>query len=131
ATPVTGGTIAWYTQMVGGTPVAVGSTVSLYPTTNTTYYAENSVQTEIMSINTTGAVIIDHLTETGWDYGGIAASTNYVYYTGDMNTGRFNKSDLTGGTSLAFREGFFGDQATGQLWQMSSNWTLGQSFWAF
>ena len=131
ATPVTGGTIAWYTQLVGGTPVVVGDNVTVFPTATTTYYAENSIQTEIQGINTTGAVIIDHLAETGWDYGGIAASADYIYYTGDMNTGRFNKSDLSGGTSLNFREGFFGDQANGQLWQMSSNWTLGSSFWAF
>jgi hypothetical protein len=128
ATPVTGGTIAWYTQSVGGTPVATGNTVYMYPNANTTYYAENSIPVSVTGISTTGATIIDHYNETGWDYSTLTASSNYIYYTGGFSTGRYNKSDLSGGTVLNFREGFFGDLSTGQLWQLSNSWYLGGSF---
>jgi hypothetical protein len=65
---------------------------------------------------------------TGDDHGGIAVSRNYVYYTGDQFTGRFDKTDLGGATSLQLRDGFFGDMGSGQLWQLSNATTAGGTF---
>lgn len=126
ATPAPGATIRWYDVPTGGTALAIGSSVNLYPTTNLTYYAENSLPTEVTSINTTDFQVVDHNSLTGDDRGGIAVSNNFVYYSGDNNTGKFNKSDLSGAVSLPLRDGFFG--SNGQLWQLGNGFTGGGSY---
>tara|TARA_R110002050_G_scaffold149463_1_gene275997 strand:- start:15518 stop:25336 length:9819 start_codon:yes stop_codon:yes gene_type:complete len=51
----------------------------------------------------------------GDDRGGIAVTQNYLYYTGDNYTVRYN-SDLTSYNSFSRRDGIFSDLSTGQLY---------------
>lgn len=71
----------------------------------------------IVSLNTTGAAIIDHDSVTNDDRGGIAVSTSRVFYTGDANTGRFALADLTGGASTGQRyDSLAGNIKTGDVY---------------
>lgn len=128
ATPPSGYGIRWFDASVGGTQVASGSSVIVTPVTTTNYYAESYLPSNftVNSINTTGAVFYEHEPASGDDRGGIALSQNYVYYTGDDFTGRFNKSDLLSPTSLPLRDGFF-SESNGNLWQISTNASAGAS----
>ncbi len=121
ATAVPGGYINWFPTAVGGTPFATGLNVNVTPTTNTTYYAEKFFP--VTAVNTTGGVVVDHNGTTGDDRSGIAVSPNYAYVVGDNNTGRYNKMDLTGGTSLPRRDGLFSDVITQRLWSFSNGTT--------
>jgi hypothetical protein len=116
ATPVAGGSIAWFTQMVGGTSVALGSTVSVYPSSNTTYYAENSLPIQVTSVTTNNSAIVDIDALAGDDRGGIALTGSYVYITGDNNTARYDKATLTNGVSLPRRDGIFSDLGSQTLY---------------
>ena len=71
----------------------------------------------IVSLNTTGAAIIDHDSVTNDDRGGIAVSTSRVFYTGDSVTGRFALADLTGGASTGARyDSLAGNIKTGDVY---------------
>lgn len=133
ATPTTiGNIINWYTAATGGSIVAKGESVKVAPNTTTTYYAEagsgNAGSKIVTSIATSGAVVIDHNGITGDDRGGIVLSNNYVYYTGDSWTGRYNKNLSGSGTSLNLRDGFFSNLSNGELWQLGSNTSNGASY---
>jgi hypothetical protein len=128
ASPSIGCSINWYDQPTGGNLVASGQNAVAFPTATTTYYAANGLATEVMAISQTPDFFVEHEPVTGDDHGGIAVSSNYVYYTGDENTGRFSKTDLSSETSLDQRDGFFGDMGSGQLWQLGNATTAGGSF---
>lgn len=127
ATAQPGATLSWYDVPAGGTPLAVGSPAIIYPTGNTTYYVQNSTpNAEVTSMSTTEFAVVDHNSTSGDDRGGIALTDEYVYYTGDNSTARYDKIDLTNGISLPFREGFF--SSNGELWQMGNAATAGDSY---
>jgi hypothetical protein len=127
ATPVPGGYMNWFTTPTGGAPFATGNTVSVSPTTNTTYYAEKFFP--VTAINTTGATIIDHDALSGDDRGGVAVSANYAYVTGDNANGtiRYNKNTLTGGTAYPRMDGLFSDIMTQRLWVIGTSATTSYS----
>jgi hypothetical protein len=54
----------------------------------------------ILALRTNNSKVVDHDSLTGDDRGGIAVSSNRVFYTGDNSTARFNAGDLSGGVSL-------------------------------
>lgn len=54
----------------------------------------------ITALLTNHSKVVDHNSLTGDDRGGIAISSNYVFYSGDNATARFNAADLAGGTAL-------------------------------
>lgn len=105
-------TVVWYDQATGGTPVASGETVTLYPVTNTTYYVENGVLPDVTQITANNFAIVDHDAETGDDRGGIALSPEYLYVTGDNNTVRLNKFSLDDAQVLPRRDALFSDVTT-------------------
>lgn len=55
---------------------------------------------QVNSFSSSGCSLIDHAMVTGDDRGGIAVSTSQLFYTGDSGTGRFSRSDLSGGTAI-------------------------------
>ncbi len=57
----------------------------------------------IISLDTTGALSIEHNFVTGDDRGGIAVSDTHVFYTGDSATGRFGLEDLSEAVSTGGR----------------------------
>lgn len=125
--------VRWFNSSSGGSSFATAFTTAVTPTTTTTYYAESfnapvGGSPRVTSIATSGATVIDHNTITGDDRGGIALSSNYVYIVGDNATGRFNRTDLSGGSSLTLRDGFFGDLSNGNLWQFGNTTSAGASF---
>ncbi len=130
ATPASGNSVRWFTSATGGTAFATGNSTNVSPIANTTYYAEGftTAGSFVTSIATSGATAYEHNTITGDDRGGIAISPNYVYYTGDSYTGRFDRSNLQNATSLAQRDGFFSD-LNGNLWQLSTAGSNGASLY--
>ena len=125
--------VRWFNASTGGTAFVTAFTTTVNPIINTTYYASSfnaavGGTPRVTSISTTGATVIDHDAFTGDDRGGLALSSNYVYVVGDNNTGRFLRSNLTSGTALNVRDGFFGDLSTGILWQLGSASSAGSSF---
>ncbi len=48
---------------------------------------------QVGALSTDGEVV-DHRPVTGYDFGSLAAGTDYVYYTGTAGMGRFALSDL-------------------------------------
>ena len=125
--------VRWFTTSTVGTSFATAFNTNVSPTVTTTYYAESynagsGGTPKVTTLNTTGGMVIDHNSITGDDRGGLALSTNYVYIVGDNFTGRFNKTDLTGGIALPLRDGFFSDLSTGTLWQFGNASTAGGTF---
>jgi sugar lactone lactonase YvrE len=125
--------VRWFNAITGGSSFATAFTTTVTPTTTTTYFAESFNATfagtpRVNTIATAGATIIDHNAITNDDRGGLALSNNFVYIVGDGATGRFNRSDLTGGTALPLRDGFFGDLTNGNLWQLGNTTTAGAGF---
>lgn len=79
------------------------------------------------TLSSTGCHVADHISLTGDDRGGIAAGADYVYYSGDSRTGRFNSSDLSGGTGVTRRDSMFADVADGTVYSLANGTTpLGQ-----
>jgi hypothetical protein len=58
---------------------------------------------QVLDLSSDGVNTIDHDLVTGDDRGGIALSSNRVFYTGDDSTGAFNREDLLDGQSLGRR----------------------------
>jgi hypothetical protein len=54
----------------------------------------------IVSLSTNGAVVVDANPLAGDDRGGIAASSQQVFYSGDSSTVRFDVADMSGATAL-------------------------------
>jgi hypothetical protein len=105
-------TVVWYDQATGGSPVSIGENVTLFPVTNTTYYAENSNVPPVTQVTANNFAIVDHEPQTGDDRGGIALSSQYLYVTGDNNTVRLNKFSLGNALQLPRRDGIFSTVAS-------------------
>ncbi len=76
---------------------AYGSTVTSDAILTVVALGENF---RITSLTSNDAFAIEHWQVTGDDRGGIAASANQLFVTGDSYTGRFLLDDLSGGASL-------------------------------
>src|SRR5437868_6609474 len=61
-----------------------------------------AVEFKILTLTANNVTAIECNTATGDDRGGIAVSNSMVFLTGDSNTARFNRADLTGGVGFAF-----------------------------
>lgn len=76
---------------------------------------------EILSLGATGSATVHHDAVTGGDYGGIAASSSQLFVTGQSATGRFNLSDLSGGTSVGAQyQGIVGDLHTQKVFVLGN-----------
>jgi hypothetical protein len=131
ATLASGNQVRWFTSATSTTPIALGNNSKVFTNINTTYFGESfvgSTSKSVTSIATSGATIIDHDAITGDDRCGIVVSPNFIYVVGDNFTGRYNKSNLTGGVSLTLRDGFFSNIGNGDLWQLGNASTNGTSF---
>jgi hypothetical protein len=76
---------------------------------------------KILSLDATHVGFVTHDAVTGDDYGGIAASASQLFVTGQTATGRFNLSDLSGGTSVGTQyQGIVGDLHTQKVYVLGS-----------
>ncbi|MDE0881571.1 MAG: hypothetical protein OSB21_03180 [Myxococcota bacterium] len=84
--------------------------------------AQRQLKVENMSAN--NCRVIDHNTITGDDSGGIAVSSDKLYYNGDTGTGQFNLNDLGGGRRLGRNYSLISNLANGKvyaLWNRQAN----------
>src|SRR5262249_2205516 len=64
---------------------------------------------------------VTHDAVTGDDFGGVAASGSQLFVTGQTATGRFNLSDLSGGTSVGAQyQGIVGDLPSQKVYVLGS-----------
>ncbi len=70
---------------------------------------------------TTGCTVRDHLSLTGDDRGGIAASSTTVFVTGDTATARLDADALTGSTVGAVHDSLISNLRTGQVYALASS----------
>ena len=96
----------------GDTTICAGDTLDLN-TASGCYFVLSSI-TNTSSYNATSYYA------AGDDRGGIAVTQNYLYYTGDNYTARYN-TNLTTYTQLSQRDGIFSDLSTGQLYTFWSS----------
>lgn len=112
----------WYDAAVGGNNIGSGATLNVTNITGDTtfYYAETSTLGgfQITALDSTNSSYVDHNSFTGDDRGGIAVTPNYVYYTGDNNTVRYDFPSLINPMSLTRRDGIISDLTTGLLWTL-------------
>lgn len=92
-------------QHWGGYSVVVTNTLGATTSTVATLVVDANLVFHILSLQTNGAVAVEHASLTGLDRGGIAASDSIVLVTGDANNGagqtaRFSIDNLTGGTPV-------------------------------
>ena len=84
----------------------------------------SSLDFRIVSMETTGAAVVDHNALTGDDRGGIAVSNSRVFVTGDTSTSSHARADLSGGFSLGTRyDGLCSDVGTGKVYTLAFNGT--------
>jgi hypothetical protein len=81
-----------------------------------------SADFRILTLTANNATAIEHVSVTGDDRGGIAASDTQVFYTGDGATGRFSLADLTGGTSASqYYDGLVSDLSTETVYTLATS----------
>jgi len=79
---------------------------------------------EILSLETSGSLVVDHNAITDDDRGGIAVSATHAFYTGDAATGRFLVGDLSGGQSVGQRlDAIVSDLRTGEIYSLANGTT--------
>jgi Bacterial Ig domain/Immunoglobulin I-set domain/Immunoglobulin domain len=77
---------------------------------------------QITGLSSNNARSVEHLPFTGNDRGGMAASLNELFITGDSSTARFSLGDLSGGASLGrIYDGLFSDLQTGRAFLLGTN----------
>ena len=91
----------------GDTAICLGDTVEMTTATGC-YFTLTTIGNSTYSNTTT-------YYSAGDDRGGIAVTPDYVYYTGDSYTARYNPN-LNSYVSLARRDGIFSDLSSGQLY---------------
>jgi hypothetical protein len=77
----------------------------------------------VSALGTTGCATFDHATLTGDDRGGIAASSSYLFYTGDVATGRFSRATFPPATADRIgrvHDGMISNLRTGQVYAIGS-----------
>ena len=108
-----GGTIAGATNnsliipsvtsaMAGGYSVVISNTLGAVTSVVATLRVDPITPDTfvVRGLFATGGQIVQHSSVTGDDRGGIAVSSNQVFYSGDEATGRFGIDDLAGGTRV-------------------------------
>jgi hypothetical protein len=130
ATSSVGTTPVWFSDPLGTNILAIGNNYSASPSMSTTYYVAENIgaqigATYVSGIAATGSAVIDHDALSGDDRGGIAITSNYIYYSGDNNTVRYNL-DLTGGISLGvIRDCIFSDlSGAGQVYSLANSFGI-------
>jgi hypothetical protein len=78
---------------------------------------------KIDSFTPNNAQVIDHSGVTGPDQGGIAVSSSQVFVTGAFSSGRFNRTNLSGGTSIAKLDALVADLHTEAVYVLGTNAT--------
>jgi len=112
------GAIQWFDAPSGGNMVATGREIGLTLQTSMTLYAQSPPlqHTSLAGVNTAAALAVaEHNTLTGDDGRGIAVTPDYVFYTGDNNTVRYDHN-LQNGIQLPRIDGMFSDLASGRLY---------------
>lgn len=110
--------IQWYDAPTGGNLVATGNTISFTAANSTTLYAQKAPFQfgGLGSVSTQNALVsVNHESLTGDDGRGIAITPDYLFYTGDTKTVRYDHN-LQNGVQLPQLDGLFSDLATGQLY---------------
>jgi len=122
--------LQWYDAPTGGQRLATGSgTVNLAFDADTTLYAQyNPFQRVLLAnIDTAKAVAFaDHSTFTGDDGRGIAITPEFIFYTGDDHSVRYDHN-LKNGKRLPRLDGLFSDLETGQLYLFRNNDAFSQT----
>ena len=76
---------------------------------------------QIVTLTGNNAAFVPIDAVTGSDQGGVAVSSSQVFVTGQSATGRFNLTDLSGGTSVGSRyDGVTGNVRTGQAYVLGT-----------
>ena len=112
------GAIQWYDAPTGGNLITTGTELELTLQTSMTLYAQSPPlqHTRLTGVNTTATLaIVEHNALTGDDGRGIAVTPDYVFYTGDDNTVRYDHN-LENGIQLPRIDGMFSDLASGRLY---------------
>jgi hypothetical protein len=84
--------------------------------------AQRQLKVENMSAN--NCRVVEHNAITGDDSGGIAISSDKLYYNGDTGTGQFSLTDLSGGRRLGRNYSLISNLANGKvyaLWNRQAN----------
>jgi hypothetical protein len=116
--PSPAGAIQWYDAPIGGNLVTTGTEIEVTLQTSMTLYAQSPPlqYTRLSGVNTAVALAIaEHNELTGDDGRGIAVTPDYVFYTGDDNTARYDHN-LENGIQLPRIDGMFSDLASGRLY---------------
>jgi hypothetical protein len=69
----------------------------------------------ISVLSSNGCAAVEHATATGDDRGGIAVTSDRVFYNGDSSLGAFSTTDLSTLGSFPIQDGIFTDFATGEV----------------
>ena len=83
----------------------------------------NAITFRIDSMTLNNPTVVEHSSVTGDDRGTIAVSSTNAFYTGDSNTGRFDLSNLSGGTSITRNDALFSNMRDQSLWALGTNAT--------
>jgi hypothetical protein len=89
-------------EHAGAYAVAVSNSGGRLTSSNATLQVFNlpGEEFQIMALRTNNSKVVEHNNLTGDDRGGIAVSSNRVFYSGDNATARFNLADLLGGVGV-------------------------------
>jgi hypothetical protein len=84
---------------------------------------------QVQTLTGNNSAVVEHNAITGADKGGIAVSDTQAFVTGQSATGRFNKSDLSGGTSVGtVYETLTSNLRTGKVYTLGSTPTTPLGF---
>jgi uncharacterized repeat protein (TIGR01451 family) len=79
------------------------------------------IEFQIAALRTNNSRVVDHNALTGDDRGGIAVSSNRVFYTGDNSTARFALGNLSGGAALGrVFDSLLSDLRTGKVYSLGN-----------
>src|SRR5207249_2886690 len=88
------------TNQAGAYSVSVSNALGAISSSVVVLNVVRATPFRIASLSTASPQIINHNGITGDDRGGIAVSRTQVFYTGDLGTGRFSATNLSGGRAL-------------------------------
>lgn len=100
------------TITVGDTSICSGDSIELITETGCYFYLSSITNSNYYNVYSSVA--------HGDDRGGIAVTPNYMYYTGDSYTARYDVN-LASYTQLSVRDGIFSDLSSGQLYSFWSS----------
>jgi hypothetical protein len=113
------------TNSAGAYHVEVGNAEGMATSSEATLTLITAKTFKVVSLNTTGSRVVDHDSITSDDRGGIAVSSNRVFYTGDAQTAHFSAVDLSGGTGLGRHyDALVSNLRTEQIYSLANGTTL-------